>query len=159
MGTRGPAPKREAQRRRTNKPEVPVDVAEAGDAGRPPANEKWHPIALGWYESLAVSGQAVFYESADWHTAYAMSEAMSREFKPQFVGMGEDEEGKPKPIIMEIAPRAAFLNAWLKACAVLLATEGDRRRLRLELTRKGAEEAVPDDVSQLDEYRRRIQSG
>lgn len=153
MGTRGPAPKRDSQRRRVNEPEVPTEVAPAEPAPLvPEAKGSWHPIAVQWYESLARSGQAAFYESADWSTAFAMAEAMSREFKPQFVGMGKDDEGKPKPIIMEIAPRASFLSAWLKCCAVLLATEGDRRRARLELTRKQGEE-VDTDVPRLDDFR------
>jgi hypothetical protein len=134
---------------------VPVETAAGADEVEvPPANSKWHPVAKRWFESLAGSGQSVFYEPSDWATAYVVAESMSRELKPQLVGHTDDG----KPIMAAMPPKGASLTAWLRAMTVLMATEGDRRRLRLELQRGTPEEAEPD-VSELAEYRRRLQSG
>jgi hypothetical protein len=143
-GTGGLPPKRASQRRRKNKPKVPVDTAPGfAKVKVPPAKRDWHPIAKRWYWSLANSGQAAFYEPADWETAWVLAESMSREFQ---------QEGPP---------RAAAMAAWRTMMAALMVTEGDRRRARLELVRTAQ---LPedldhdDDVSDLDEFRRRLQS-
>ena len=61
--SRGPVPKPSAQRRRVNKPEVPVETApSAGPAKAPAADPDWHPVARRWYESLSASGQCTFYQ-------------------------------------------------------------------------------------------------
>ena len=141
------------QRRRTNEPTTPVAHAAAGESVEaPPADDDWHPIARGWYEALAVSGQSVFYDASDWHTAYAVAESMSREFKPQPV---VDKDGGVQWV--SFPPKASAVMAWLKAGAVLLATEGDRRRAGLELVRGNVQEAETD-VSELDDYRQRLRS-
>jgi hypothetical protein len=154
-GAGGPPPKRSSQRRRANKPVVPVETAAAAcRVEGPSANSKWHPVAKRWFESLAASGQSVFYEPSDWATAYVVAESMSRELKPQVVGHTEDGQ----PIMAAMPPKGASLTAWLRAVTVLMATEGDRRRLRLELARAGAAEGAEADVSELAEYRARLKS-
>lgn len=153
-GAGGPPPKRSDQRRRANKPVVPVERAAGAAAVEiPEADSQWHPVAKRWFESLAGSGQSVFYEPSDWATAYVIAESMSRELKPQPIGTTEDG----KPIMAALPPKGASLTAWLRAMTVLMATEGDRRRLRLELVRPGGEEPEAD-VSELAEYRARLQS-
>lgn len=150
----GPPPKRAAQRRRQNKPAVPMETAPgAVNVEVPKPNAQWHPAAKRWFVSLGQSGQAIFYEPSDWAAAYVVAESMSRELKPQVVGHTEDG----KPIMAAMPPKGASLTAWLRAMTVLMATEGDRRRLRLELQRGSSEEAEPD-VSELAEYRRRLKS-
>lgn len=152
-GAGGPPPKRAAQRRRANKPAVPVDTAPgATDVKVPKADPKWHPVAKRWFQSLAASGQSVFYQPSDWATAYVVAESMSRELYPQPIGVSEGQ-----PVIATIPPRGASLSAWLRATTVLMATEGDRRRLHLELTAQQTTEEA--DVSELADYRRRLQSG
>lgn len=154
---RGPVPKRSNQRRRRNQPDGPVDEAPgAALVPLPKANSKWHPLAKRWFESLAASGQSAFYEPSDWATAELIAESMSRDLKPQVVGISE-ETGEP---VMAVIPlKGASLAAYLKAFTVLLVTEGDRRRARLELERpKGGEEEIAD-VSELGLYRERLQSG
>lgn len=156
--SRGPVPKRESQRRRENRPESPVDKADgAAEVEVPAANPRWHPIAKRWFESLAQSGQHVFYEPSDWATAELIAESMSRDLKPQVVGIKE-ETGEP--VMATIPLKGASLAAYLKAFSVLLVTEGDRRRARLELQRPspGGGEEMPD-VSELAEYRERLLSG
>jgi hypothetical protein len=153
-GAGGPPPKRESQRRRVNKPEVPIESAYAGEPPVvPPADPSWHPIAAMMWEALPKSGQSAFYTSTDWAAAFALCESMSREFKPQpmVVGSGKDAQVE----MVSLPPKAASLSAWAKIMSGLLVTEGDRRRVRLELERPSSgEEAV--DVSELDEYRRRL---
>lgn len=114
----GPVPKRSEQRRRTNKPDMPVAKAERGTDGVivPYGDPDWHPIAKDWYASLLVSGQAAFYEASDWHTARYVAEAMSKNLlMPKFSSM--------------------LFSAVLTGMSSLLATEGDRRRLKIELQR------------------------
>lgn len=151
----GPPPKRTDQRRRANRPVTPVEIAEGASVVKPPpTNGKWHPVAKRWFQSLRDSGQAKFYEPSDWATAYLIAEAMSRELQPQPVGTTEDG----KVVMASLPPKGASLSAWLRAMTSLMVTEGDRRRLRLELQRPddGDEEAT--SVSELDEYRRRLSS-
>lgn len=153
----GPPPKRSDQRRRRNVPAAGVpDQADGADVVEvPSADDSWNPVARAWYESLARSGQSVFYEPSDWATAFAVAESMSREFEPQpiVVGTGKDAQVE----MHRVAPKAASVAAWLKASSQLMATEADRRRMALELQRStpdGDEEG--GDVTHLDDVRSRI---
>jgi hypothetical protein len=161
-GAGGPVPKRSDQRRRRNKESKPESVQVAAPLPAVPVAAKgWHPVARAWYESLGKSGQAVFYEPSDWATAYLLAESMSRELKPQFVGMrtGFDEQGRETsdPVIETLPMKGASLSAYLKAMTALLVTEGDRRRASLELDRAPVKKpADGSDVAELDAYRRRV---
>lgn len=153
-GSGGPPPKRSNQRRRRNKPAGgEIDKAPGADEVTvPDANPKWHPVARQWYESLAASGQSAFYEASDWTTAYTVAESLSRDLKPKVVAVNPVTGD---PIRAEAPLNGAALAAFLKACTVLLVTEGDRRRSRLELERpKGDVNGDIADVSWLDEARR-----
>lgn len=154
MGERGPVPKRASQRRRRNKDSEPETVeAPVMPVGAPPVKKSWHPVARQWYEALASSGQATFYEASDWATAYLIAEAIDRELKPQVVGTTD----QGKVIKASLPPKGASLSAWLKAMSSLLVTEGDRRRVQLEVERRKAsssEEAA--DVSDFARYRARL---
>lgn len=139
----GPPPKRSSQRRRVNKPVIPVTVADgAVEVVVPVADEGWHPVARGWFESLAGSGQSAFYEPSDWAVAVLVAESMSREL------WGDG------PV------SGAALMAWLRAMTALMVTEGDRRRLRLELERRRDDDGDEvGGVSEIELYRRRLESG
>ena len=152
MGARGPVPKPSAQRRRTNKPALPVATApraakavkavkstrakkakavEAPVAVIPKADPTWHPVALGLFESLGRSGQSAFYEASDWAVAVLICESISRDLRPQFVGYTE----KGDVITESIPMKGASMAAVLKGLSSLLVTEGDRRRVQVELQR------------------------
>lgn len=152
-GAGGVPPKRDAQRRRSNAPALGEATAAPGAAvvEVPEADPEWHPVALRWFESLAKSGQSVFYEPSDWLTAFMLAESMSRELKPQTV---VDKEGNVH--MVSLPPKGASLAAWLKGMTTLMVTEGDRRRARLELFRPSAGGEEDADVSELDDYRRRL---
>lgn len=151
-GSGGPVPKRSNQRHghRSKADKASTEQAPTGpEVQAPEADESWHPVARRWYESLSTSGQSRFYEPSDWATACVIAESISRELKPQpmVVGSGQDATVE----FVEQSPKGASLAAWLKGMTVLLVTEGDRRRLRLELTRTSPEGGA--DVSELDDAR------
>src|SRR5689334_6997128 len=127
----GPPPKRDAQRRRKNDPAAgPATKATAAAKVRvPAADRKWHPVARRWYQSLRESGQSQFYEPSDWATAFVLAESMSRELADQPMVVGTGEHAKIE--MVSLPPKAASIAAWLKAASSLMATEGDRRRLRI----------------------------
>jgi hypothetical protein len=144
MGVKGPVPKRSDQRRRTNEPVVPIVKAEgAARVPVPKADTSWHPVALRWYRSLARSGQSRWYEPSDWAVAHLIAESMSRDLLPQVVGVLQDGRDAGQVVKESIPLKGASLSAYLRAFSVLLVTEGDRRRLQVELQRP---ESDPDDA-------------
>lgn len=154
MTEHGPIPKRSNQRRRENKPDIDVAAAPAAAKVKvPKADPKWHPVAAQWFASLAESGQSVFYEPSDWATAYLIAESISRELSPQPISIGSGGDARIE--MVSAPPKGASLAAWLKGMTVLMVTEGDRRRARVELQRATAAEEHAD-VSHLDSYRQRF---
>lgn len=121
-GSGGPVPKRSTQRRRTNKPEVPIIHAPAASslsAAAPDADELWHPLAREWFVALGKSGQAQFFEASDWAQAKVWAHLLSVE-------------------LLKDKPSAMMIAAWSSGAAELLTTEGARRRMRIELERAQA---------------------
>jgi hypothetical protein len=156
-GRGGPVPKRSNQRHGHRGQAAVAAIDRAPAAARvevPAAHEDWHPIARRWFESLADSGQAFFYEPSDWATAYLIAESISRDLNPQFVGISEKTG---EPIIEKIPMKGASLAAYLKAMTALLVTEGDRRRARVELERPQGDDADEQaGVTAIDEWQRRL---
>jgi len=149
MGARGPVPKRDDQRRRTNTPEGgPAEKGEHVECTPPPAKASWHPIARAWYDSLPQSGQSWWYQASDWATAYLLTEEIDRQLKPQVIGLTKDGD-----VIKGHRPMGAALAAILKGMTNLMVTEGDRRRARVELERQ-ARAAKTGSVSWIDQARR-----
>lgn len=144
-GIPGPVPKRSEERQRRNESVIPINKLDVTNLIKasvdvPEAEEKWHPIARRWYDALSESAQCVYYEPSDWAIAYIIAESISRDLKPQVVGVSE-ETGEA---VMAIIPlKGASLAGYLKAFGSLLATEGDRRRLAVEITR-AAQVDMPD---------------
>ena len=150
MGERGPVPKRDSQRRRHAPPAGgPAEKGVHVECTPPPALEHWHPVARGWFDSLATSGQSWWYQASDWATAVVLAEEMDRCLKPQAIGVS-----KLGDIVWAERPMGASLAAILKGAASLMATEGDRRRLRIELERKERIEPGQGNVSWLKDARR-----
>ena len=134
----GPAPKRESQRRRRNKDGGQVEKGTlAVNVEQPEPPEGLHPRAESWYRSLATSGQAEFYADSDWQVALICAHAIS--------------------LFMETG-RATLLAEIRALQSQLLATEGERRRARLELERVEPDEEA-GDVSWLDDARNRLNAG
>lgn len=127
MGTRGPVPKRSEERIRRNKPEVEVTKVEA--AGTVPQPDLGfadpHPMIVEFWESLAVSAQAQFYEPSDW--AFA-------KFTLHFADT----------LLKSSRPSAQLLQGVNSALGDLLVSEGARRRVRMEVERNKAKADVVD---------------
>jgi hypothetical protein len=127
----GPVPERSDNlarpRERKGKDIVPVTKGEARPTKIPNADRNWHPIALKLWEGLKSSGQADFYQNSDWAFAYSLCEDLS-EYKRSTKRSGQ------------------MLQTIYSAFERLLVTEGDRRRVRIELN-----EPVEDGPSASDD--------
>ena len=121
------------------------------DEVQPDGMSGWHPIVRDWYESLAASGQSEFYEPSDWMTARLLAEAMSRELSPQ--PMTVMTESGPDVKMVSLPPKGASLSAWFKAMSSLLVTEGDRRRMQVELARESVESEEVEQPSSVTDIR------
>lgn len=161
----GPIPKKDAERRRRNKtPDglktevVNVDELLVGEVEIPIADPNWEPLTLQFWESFKSSGQVIWMEPTDWMTAYMLMEVLDRWLKPQDVRVGEyrpgaQEGGQVEYVFEEkiVAIPGQVLNSILKGLTSLMATEGDRRRLRIELERKKRiDEALAGDGTVVD---------
>lgn len=137
MGSRGPIPKRSEQRmgNRTKKELATTKAPAATVVQAPDPDPGWHPIALMYWEAAQESGQSRFWEPTDWVALYDAMEEIS-----QYKNAGR---------------RSSQMRAAIDSILARLAvTDGDRRRLRIELTR-GLEEAEdgPAEVAVMDDYR------
>lgn len=141
MGTRGPVPKRSEERHRRNAPEQPITrAAGATEVSIPEADPKWHPIATQLWESLKTSGQSRFYEPSDWALAYSLMEDLSR-YKKSAKRSGQ------------------MLTAIMSGLSDLLVSEGDRRRVGIELSRPETEHKKQSEgVAEMNEWRKRLRA-
>jgi len=148
----GPIPKKDAERRRRNKTgsnsAIPAEVINldellAGEVQIPAPDPDWHPIALQIYEAQTESGQIIWMEPSDLAVLYLLCESISRDLNPQVVGITEEGE-----VVRDTIPlKGASLSSYLKAFAALMMTEGDRRRVRVELERKKRIDAAAEGGS------------
>lgn len=118
MGTRGPIPHRSDQRVRRNQDEGPIEkISTIGPVRVPELGIAYpHQLVSDMYESLKDSAQSRYYEPSDWQYArlcmYLLNDMLSKERISSVM--------------------VASVNQMLTA---LLMTEGDRRRVRLEVER------------------------
>jgi hypothetical protein len=133
----GPVPKRSDQRRRRNKVDldrVQIDTEVLVPELNLPGD--LHPVAVDFYESLRISGQAQYFEPSDWQRARV------------FVSLLSDVLYSSKPSSMMYAALQSDMQA-------LLVSEGDRRKVRMEIDRLPADTSVEDaKVAQMNRYRR-----
>lgn len=131
MGVRGPIPERSDQIVRRNKPDTPIEkITTIGPVGIPDLNmPNAHPLVIDLYESMKVSAQKQFFEPSDWQVARLAMHVIH----DMLQGKGEDKRISPMML--------ASVNSML---STLLVTEGDRRRVRIEVERNQAEGVVID---------------
>ncbi|WMI33327.1 terminase small subunit [Streptomyces phage Provolone] len=114
----GPVPNREADlarpRERKGSDQQSVTKGVSRPAKIPNADREWHPIARRLWDSLKVSGQCDYYEQSDWAFAYSLCDDLSH-YKKSGKRSGQ------------------MLQTIYSAFERLLVTEGDRRRVRIEL--------------------------
>lgn len=128
MGSRGPVPNRSEdlarprERKGGDQQEVTHGVLLPVEIPEPDA--EWHPIARMLWDSLAVSGQADFYQQSDWAFAYSVCEDLSM-YKQPLVNSKTGEQYYKRS--------GQMLQTIYSAFERLLVSEGDRRRVRLEL--------------------------
>ena len=118
----GQVPKRSEDRIRRNAPEIPIDQVEAyGDVPVPELNLPFgaEPMVVDFYESLKNSAHSKYYEPSDWEFARLTCFIM-------------------QTIVKTPKPSAEMFKALQTAMSNLLITEGDRRRLRIEIQREAA---------------------
>lgn len=139
-GHSGPPPKPNARRRNKRPVEtITIDFEQMStDTVEVPApDEDWAGPAYDLYMSLTESFVARIYEPSDWMTAWMICEDYSRELKPRKVQIGTDGDGEPIFVEACMPMPGAKLTAILKGLSALIATEGDRRRLQIEVKRNG----------------------
>ncbi|WIV44524.1 hypothetical protein [Glutamicibacter nicotianae] len=140
MGTRGPVPKRSGDRnghRSKDEAQAVTSVDLEGEVVIPDADPEWHPIAQDLWESLEKSGQARFYEPSDWAIAYSLCDDLSY-YKLARVRSGQ------------------MLASIMSALSSLLLTEGDRRRVQVELNRKQPDEGEDENVTRMDKWKQKL---
>jgi len=89
-----------------------------------------HPIAMEWYESLAESGQARYFEPSDWQAARVVAYEIGR-------------------MLNRREASGQLLSSVWSAMGDLLSTEAARRRVRMEIDRGLAAEDEDADVVEL----------
>jgi hypothetical protein len=134
----GPIPNREADlarpRERQGSNIQPVTKGELKPVTVPDPDPSWHPIATRLYESLRSSGQADFYQNSDWAFAMSVCDDLSH-YKKSLKRSGQ------------------MLQTIYAALERLLVTEGDRRRVRIEL-REPEDDTEPAAVLAIADYKR-----
>ena len=149
MGARGPIPNRSENlarpRERKGSDEQEVKRGEMRPVVIPEPDPEWHSIALMVWESLSTSGQADFYQQSDWAYAYNLCEELTV-YKTNAVTDKETGE------ILYYKRSPEMFKGLLSGLSALLMTEGDRRRVRVELTAPEPEEQ-PAAVLAIADYR------
>lgn len=138
MGTRGPAPKRESQRRRQNKPARPVDKVPGATSEPPELDlEDVHPLAVSLFESLKGSPEAPYLTPAAWQRARVSAFVLSKQLTAGRVS-------------------AVMYGAIQADWRALLIDAGELRRLGIEVQRAAQVDPADDAaVATLDAYRGR----
>lgn len=157
MGEHGPIPKRSEERRRRNTTdsegapnETEKVVVADGPAEPLPITEHWHDYAKEFYQACIDSAQSRFYEPSDWAALKMACEVQSRLLKPAPMKMTNAEGDEYIEWVVQPI-KGADLSALNKVWSSLMVTEGDRRRLRLEIERgadKPREAVTVDQVTQ-----------
>ena len=147
MGVTGPIPKRSEERRRRNarteagestEPET-LEAEGEVEVPNPAGYDEWHAISQNLWDSVVASAFTRFYEPSDWAVLELTCESLSRDLSEQSIGITDKGD-----VVRDTIPlKGASLSAYSKVFATLLLTDGDRRRLRLDIQRKDAvEQAV-----------------
>ena len=131
----GPPPKRSSERRRRNTPDQPMTtISPTGAKLTIPAEDvSWHPIVKGWWRALKTSPQSQYFVNSDWAAARLTAEVATRMLNAEKLS-------------------AELLKQVWSMMGDLLTTEGQRRRLRIEIERAVAE-GNGATVTSMDAYR------
>lgn len=161
--TSGPVP--EHQRRRRNKESKPRSTGERKKVLWPAIPPQWHSIAKMLYSSAQSSGQTDFYQQSDVAYLYFVCDQVDYYMRSgEVVPMWErdedgkfvlDDEGEKVPMLDEHGVQkriatgkrsAMMLKSIFDQFEALLISEGDRRRLRMELKEPEPDEEPPEMI-------------
>ena len=137
---RGPIPNRDDDlarpRHRNGREQARATRGELRPVTVPDPDTDWHPIAMRLYEALRTSGQADFYQNSDWAFAFSVCDDLSH-YKRTAKRSGQ------------------MLQSIYSAMERLLVTEGDRRRVRIELQAPESDKQSAS-VLAIADYRREL---
>lgn len=147
MGARGPIPNRDSDlaRPRHRKGEAGAEPAARGTMRPvtiPEPDQRWSAVTRMAYDALLTSGMADFYQDSDWAMAWiALTELDAYQTPAPVMEKGPD--GKWQQVVDHETGELQFyrhhkvngqaFSAILTALQPLGMTEGDRRRMRIEL--------------------------
>lgn len=109
---------------------------------------EWGKIARMLWDSLALSGQSAFYQQSDWAYAYHVCDELDAYKRPVTDRNGNEYRKLSGQMFMA-------LNA---AMEKLLLTEGDRRRVRIELEEPDDGEASEGEKA-VEDYKAMLAEG
>ena len=128
VATRGPVPGRSDTTRRTNH-KAEIEKTEDRKVELPyEAKVGWTKSVIRLWGSLAESGMAQYYTSSDWAMAFIILDTLDLSLRSENHMTGQIS--------------FTAVNACLSQLARFGVTEGDRRRMRIELEKTDSEEAV-----------------
>ncbi|WP_367137921.1 hypothetical protein [Saccharothrix sp. HUAS TT1] len=120
-------PKRSEERVRRNKDEVQIEkITAIGTVLQPPLDfPSPHPITVDLYRSMGESAQARYYEPSDWEFARATLHFLDR-------------------LLKSTKPSGQMLATVNQMLTGLLLTEGERRRVAIEIERETTKNELAD---------------
>lgn len=117
MGTRGPVPKTNEQRRRTNKDSQLTEIEiSTSPAIQPKESPHWCEAAKRIWQAMGNSAQVIFFEATDWAYAQLMCDLITDYMHAR-------------------RSNSQMVASILSGLTSLMLTEGDRRRAGIELKR------------------------
>jgi len=129
LGISGPIPNADADlaRKRTRKggDVKPLTIGTRRPTRIPRVDPQWHPIAKNLFNAVKRSGQSDFYQDSDWWLLYSLCEDLSVYKTPRH----EEDDGT----VWYGRRSGQMLQTIMSSMERLLITEGDRRRVRIEL--------------------------
>lgn len=142
-GPRGPAPKRESDRRRANKPEShgaadPVVVESV--ASQPELGFDAHSLVTDMWSALGKSVEGQFFSHADWQRARLELYFINEQLFAEKIG-------------------AQAWQAVQAGLSALLVSPADKRRAGIELKKAAADPDEEAAVVQLQQYREALGAG
>lgn len=125
---------RDANRSRGDRPTLTKGVAR--EAKIPGHDPKWERAVIRLYATTRTSGQADFYQSSDWSFFWIQCDLLDRVMKSD-------------------RPSAQMVSAIMSSLASFGLTEGDRRRMRIELEAP-QEETEDASVTAISDARKKL---
>jgi hypothetical protein len=167
MGSRGPIPKRDAERRRRNQLETATETIVVDRQVRiPQADSSWCSRAKRLWKAAKASPVSDYYLDSDWQMLAYACDLITTLFRPGRLspkldaavraaagemGLSKDERLYLEWMLAPPRPSAQMVASLNSVMVSLGLTEGDRRRMRIEIERRPKEK--PPEVTDMDEYR------